>query len=75
MSRENIQLWLRREPFHPFEIQTSGGARYQVFHPEYVALGRTTLIVYFHDSDRWADVPFVHVSSIEKLERADAPAA
>lgn len=70
MSREDMLQWLRREPFAPFQIHTASGRVYEVLHPEYAALGQTSMVVYFTGSNRWAEISLFQISSIERIESA-----
>ena len=75
MTRDDVGQWLKREPFVPFQIHATGGRSFEIHHPEYAALGRTTMVVYFPDSDRWAELSLFQIDSLEKLETAAADAA
>jgi hypothetical protein len=75
MTREDVLQWLRREPFEPFQIHTSGGRVFEVLHPEYAALGETTMVVYFTGSNRWAEISLFQIDSIEKLAAGVSDAA
>lgn len=68
MTRNDMSQWLKREPFAPFQIHTSGGRSFEVHHPEYAALGQTTMVLYFADSDRWAELSLFQIDAVEKLE-------
>ena len=72
MTREDVLQWLQRAPFEPFQIHTSVGRVFEVLHPEYAALGETTMVVYFTGSNRWAEISLFQIDSIEKLETAAA---
>ncbi len=75
MTREALVQWLRREPFLPFEIRMSNGDRYPVPHPEYAALGKTNVIVFFPDSDRYAELALLHMAAVEQLEASQQTSA
>lgn len=75
MTREDMLQWVRREPFVPFQIHTSSGRVYEVLHPEYAALGLTSMLVYFTGSNRWAEISLFQIGSVEKLEPAAKDAA
>ncbi|MEX0718986.1 MAG: hypothetical protein WD066_20495 [Planctomycetaceae bacterium] len=70
MPRDEVQAWLRREPFQPFAVKLSSGETYEVPHLEYAALLKNSLIVAFPDSDRYAECALLHVASIERMEVA-----
>ena len=64
------------EPFRPLRIHTASGRIFEVRHPEFVKLGRSSLTVYSPataDPDgpqRWEEVSLMLVESIASL---DAP--
>ena len=70
MNEETIREWLRRRPFEPFELHLSNGERYEVRHPELVALARTRMAIADPAADRIAHVALVHVNSIAALQTA-----
>jgi hypothetical protein len=72
MTRDSVLEWLMRRPFHPFEMHLSNGERYEVRHPENLALSLTNAIVVLPDSDRSAKIALLHVASIDELESASA---
>ena len=73
MDPEQINAFTRRRPFLPFRLHVSGGVSYDVLHPDWVALGRTTVFVGMRrDVDSpYFDEPVVvalrHVIRIEPL--------
>ncbi len=75
MTRDDVGQWLKREPFVPFAIHTAGGRAFEVHHPEYAALGRTTMVLYFPDSDRWVELALFQIDTLEKLEAEAAKGA
>lgn len=74
MTNETLRSWILRQPFQPFEIRMSNGQGYAVQHPEYAALGKTNIIVFYPDSDRYAELSLLHVASVERLETAEQSA-
>ena len=61
------------EPFRPLRIHTASGRTFEVRHPEFVKMGRSTLTVYAPpegDSDgpqRWEEVSLMLIESIAPL--------
>ena len=74
MTNETLKSWILRQPFQPFEIRLSNGDRYAVQHPEYAALGKTNMVVFYPDSDRYAELSVLHVASVERLETVEQSA-
>jgi len=72
MTRDDMLQWLRREPFAPFQVHTSGGQLFEVPHPELVAIGQTSMVIYFAGSNRWAEISLLQIDTIEKLEETTA---
>lgn len=64
------------EPFRPFRIHTASGRTFEVRHPEFVQMGRSTLTVYAspeNDPDgrqRWEQVSLMLIESIAPLDAA-----
>lgn len=45
MGREDVWKLLRQRPFEPFRLFVSDGAVYEIWHPEIVAVERTTALI------------------------------
>lgn len=64
------------EPFRPFRIHMASGRTFEVRHPEFVQMGRSTLTVYApHENDpdgpqRWEKISLVLIESIAPLDAA-----
>jgi len=64
------------EPFRPFRIHTASGWTFEVRHPEFVQMGRSTLTVYAppendpNSPQRWEKVSLVLIESIAPLDAA-----
>lgn len=62
------------EPFQPFRIHTASGRTFEVRHPEFVKVGRSTMTVYVppeNDPDgpqRWEEISLVLIESIAPLD-------
>ena len=70
MNADTIREWLTRRPFEPFELRLSNGEKYQVRHPEVVAVGKNRMAIVDPNTDRIVHVALVHVNSIEALQAA-----
>ena len=68
--------YIAAEPFRPFRVHTASGRIFEVRHPEFVAVGRSTLKVYVppqSDPDgplKWEETSLMLIESIAPL---DAP--
>ena len=77
MTRDQLLAPTNGEPFHPFEIHTTGGDVYQVTHPEqyWVAPKGETVLVYLADRIAFIDAGhvanFVRMVGKEKKPRQD----
>lgn len=67
MTRENMGELLERDPFVSFRLVMSSGKSYDVTTPNSAMLLKNEVFVVFPDRERWAHVPFLHISSIEVL--------
>jgi hypothetical protein len=62
------------EPFRPLRIHTASGRTFEVRHPEFVKMGRSTLTVYGPQGGepegppRWEEVSLMLIESIAPLE-------
>ena len=67
MTRDQLLAPAKGEPFHPFEIHTTGGDMYKVTHPEqyWVSPKGETVLVYL--ADRIAFIDADHVASFVRL--------
>jgi hypothetical protein len=75
MRQQEVREALRREPFQPFRIQLSNGESYNVRHPEFAALTRTSVIVVVpssneDESDRVIQCDLLHIAAMELVDRA-----
>jgi hypothetical protein len=67
---------LTAEPFEPFRVHTASGRVFEIRHPEFAQVGRSTLTVYAppeNKSDgpqRWEKISLVLVESIAPLKPA-----
>jgi hypothetical protein len=62
------------EPFRPLRVHTASGRTFEVRHPEFVKLGRSTLTIYAateNDPDgpqRWEEISMLLIESIGPLD-------
>jgi hypothetical protein len=75
MRPEDVLFWLRAQPFRPIGIMMVGGRTYEIRHPEFVRLLRTSLIVFTPSDvddvfDRAEMLSLVLVQTIEPGESA-----
>jgi hypothetical protein len=70
MNADTIREWLNRQPFEPFELRLSNGEKYEIRHPELLAIGKNRIIIVDPKTDRVVHVALVHVNSIEAMQRA-----
>ncbi len=68
MNADSVREWLNRQPFEPFEVRLSNGERYQIRHPELLAIGRNRMVIVDPSEDRVVHVALVHVNSVEALQ-------
>ncbi len=69
MGAEELKELLAGEPFEPFRVITSSGKSYEVRDPQSVALMKSRIFIAL-PTDRWAFVPFLHISSVEPIPAA-----
>lgn len=72
MRQLEVRDALRKEPFQPCRIHLSNGQSYDVCHPEFAALTRTSVVVVVpssdkDDIDRVVQCDFVHVIAMEAI--------
>ena len=78
MRANEIKEVLRRQPFQPFRIRLSTGQKYEVRHPEFVALTKTSLFVGEPASnddfpDQMIQCDLMHVVAVEPIEMTRSP--
>ena len=67
MIASTIRERLGREPFEPFRIRSSSGEAYVVASPDLVVLLKSEIFIAAPNSDRWAQLPYLHVAALENL--------
>ena len=65
MIVNSIRDKLNRHPFEPFHIRSSSGKSYLIASPDLVVLMKTEIFVAAPNSDRSAQIPYLHVASLE----------
>lgn len=73
MRVQEIREALRKQPFHPFRVRLSTGQGYDIRHPEFAALTRSSLFVgelareekFPH---RMVQCDLLHVIALEPIE-------
>ena len=75
MRPDDIHEFVRRRPFQPFRIPLTDGRTYDIFHPEFAMVGRSTIAVGIPRPgeaiyDRLVTISLVHVMQIELIEPA-----
>ncbi len=73
MIAADIKERLAREPFEPFQIRSSGGQAYPVTNPFQVALMKSKIFIAAPNSDRWAELSYLHVTGLESLQSGAMP--
>jgi len=74
MTSQEMLNHLTAEPFEPFRIHTASGRVFEVRHPEFVQIGKTSFTVYAPSEDdpdgpqRWEKVSLMLVESIAPLD-------
>ena len=72
MTLEALRMMLNRRPFEPMRVTMSGGAVFEVRHPEMASLGKSAMLVVLPDpggapSDRWEFLSYLHIAHVETL--------
>lgn len=75
MRPEDIRELLRQKPFQPVRLTLTDGRTYDVFHPEMLMIGRSTIAIGIPKRngpdpiyDRLITVSLLHIMQIEPLE-------
>jgi hypothetical protein len=77
MRPEDILRWLQARPFQPFRITMNSGRSYDIRHPEFVRLLRTSLVIYTPSEQEgvFERGEMIGLVLIERIEPIEAPAA
>lgn len=65
MLANDIKERLSRDPFEPFRIRASSGEAYAITSPFQVAMMKSKIFIAFPESDRWAELSYLHISALE----------
>lgn len=65
MIVDSIRERLKREPFEPFIIRSSRGEAVKVASPDLAVMMKSEIFIAAPNSDRWAQIPYLHVAGIE----------
>ncbi len=65
MNARVIKERLAKRPFEPFRIRASNGKSYLVSARFLVAAMKSEVFIAAANSDRWAQIPYLHVAGIE----------
>ena len=74
MNAEVVRELLQRRPFEPLVIRLSGGETYEVRHPEFAILLKSTIVIGYPDSDRIGIASLLHINNVDFPELAVASA-
>jgi len=77
MRLHELQDALGRRPFQPFRVRLSTGQAYDVLHPEFAAITRTSLFVGTpatpqEPPERMVQCDLLHVVALEPVQRSAA---
>ncbi len=65
MVLADIKERLSKDPFEPFQIRSSSGESYPIVGPFQVALMKSKIFIAAPNSDRWAELSYLHVAALE----------
>lgn len=74
MRRTDVYRLLNEHPLRPFRIHVSDGSIYDIRHPEFVAVGRSTIRITLPaasnadtESEQFVDVARLHITRLEPI--------
>lgn len=78
MLAAEVREALRKQPFEPFRIRLTTGQSYEVRHPEFATVTRTSVYVGVPEGrgefpERAIQCALLHVVSLEPIDGADQP--
>ena len=75
---DEIRQLLHAQPFQPFRVHMNDGQHYDIRHPEFIAISRSTVTIAVPPEPEGADHMFIcqarNIASIEQLPETSAPA-
>ncbi len=72
MLASDIKERLSKDPFEPFRIRSSSGECYDITSPFLVALMKSKVFIAAPNSDRWAELSYLHVATLESAGNGHA---
>jgi hypothetical protein len=70
MNLDTIRHMMNIDPFEPFEIRLANGDRHQIHSSDNIAVGKSTVMIAYDDSNRIAWCTPHQIVSVEKVKRA-----
>jgi hypothetical protein len=71
--KEDVNHWLKMQPFQEFELITTAGERHVVKHPEFAIVSSTAMAVLDPHTDRISFLSLMHVTEIGPTEIQPTP--
>lgn len=71
MHASDLEYWLKRRPFEPFEMLLTSGERIPVRHPDAVWTGRNAVLVIYARNRRLQGFAHISLFHIVKIEPAN----
>ena len=74
MRPEDLLYWLKAEPFRPFTIRMVSGKEYDIAHPEFVRVMRTSFVVFkpTTEEDVFERAEMLGLQLVENIKPIDA---
>jgi hypothetical protein len=72
MIMKIIKERLAHKPFEPFRIRSSSGEAYDIPTPFLVALMKSKIFIAYPNSDRWAELSYLHVAGLESASNGNS---
>jgi hypothetical protein len=75
MTQEELRVAARRQPFAPFRVILTTGAKCDIFHPDLIMVGHRSAVIGLTDQpdddvyQRALTVELLHIVGIEELPR------
>src|SRR5215467_2402637 len=67
ITPSDIRERLVNDPFEPFRIRSTSGEAHEIMAPFLVALMRSKVFIAEPNSDKWNEVPYLHIAALESL--------
>jgi hypothetical protein len=78
MRAEGLLYWLKAQPFRPFTIRMVSGKEYDITHPEFVRVMRTSLVVFTptnSSNEVFERAEMLNLQLVENIKPIDANTA